>query len=51
MLQWQKRNVTVKFFKHVIHTYHKKPYLNVVKVMLLKGTWNNVVVNQYKEAG
>ena len=27
----------------VILTYHKKFYLNVV--MLLKGTWNNVVAN------
>ena len=29
----------------------QKPYLNIVKVKLLKGTWNNVAVNQHKEAG
>ena len=34
----------------VNQTYHKKPNLNVVKVMLLEETWNNVVVNQYKGA-
>ena len=28
--------------------YHKKPYTNVVKNILLYGTWNNAVVNQYK---
>ena len=49
MLQWRKWNVTAKLLRHVIQMYHKKPYLNVVKVMLLKGI--NVVVNQYKEAG
>ena len=29
---------------------HKKPYPNAVKNILLYGTWNNAVVNQYKEA-
>ena len=43
--------MTVKLFRYVIQTYHKKPYLNVVKVMSLKRSLNNVVVNQYKEAG
>ena len=28
-----------------ILTYHKKFYLNVVTVVLLKGTWNKVVAN------
>ena len=51
MLQWRKWNVTVKMFRHVIQTYHKKPYLNVVKVMLFKGTWNSVVGNHDKDAG
>ena len=35
------RTVTMTKMKcatHVIETYHKKAYLNVVKVMLLKGT-------------
>ena len=40
-----------EMFRHIIQTYHKKPYPNIVKVMILKGTWNNVVVNRYKEAG
>ena len=36
-----KRTVTMTKMKcvtHVIETYHKKAYLTVVKVMLLKGT-------------
>ena len=44
MLQWRKWNVTVKLFMHVIQMYHKRPYPNVVKVMLFEGTWDNVVV-------
>ena len=32
---WKKWNVTVKMFTHVIQTYHKKPYPNVVKNLLL----------------
>ena len=51
MLKWQKWKVTVKLSMHLIQAYHEKPYLNVVKVMLLEGTWSNVVVNKYKEAG
>ena len=51
MLQWRKWNVTIKLFMHIIQTHHKKPYPNVVKFMLLEGTWNNVVLNQCKEAG
>ena len=43
--------MTVNLFRYVIQTYHKKPYLNVVKVMSLKRSLNNVVVNQYEEAG
>ena len=51
VLQWQKWNVIAMLFTHVIQTYHKKPYLNVVKAMVLEGNWNNVVANQYKEPG
>ena len=40
ILQWQKWKVTVKLFTHVIQNYHKKLYMNVVKVILLEGTWN-----------
>ena len=29
---------------------HKRPYTIVVKNTLLHGTWNNALVNQYKEA-
>ena len=46
MTKW---NVTLTMFAHVIQTHHKKPYTNVVKNTLLYGTWNNAVVNQYKE--
>ena len=51
MLHLRKSNVTVKLFTQLIQTYHKKPYLNVGKVMLLDGNWYNVVVHQYKETG
>ena len=51
MLQWRKLNVTAKLSTHAIQTYHKKPCLNVVTFMLLEETLNNVVLNQYKEAG
>ena len=37
-------------FAHVIQTYHKKPYPNVIKNVLLYGNWNNAVVNQNKGA-
>ena len=47
----EKRNVAWTLFTHVIHTYHKKPYRNVVKNILMQETSNNAVVNQYKEAG
>ena len=30
--------------------YCKKPYPNAVKVILIEGTWNSIVVNQYKDA-
>ena len=51
VLQWRKRNVAAMLFTHVIQTYHKKPYLNIVNTMVLESTWNNVVANQYKEPG
>ena len=38
MSQWQRKmkcDCSEKLFTHVIQTYHKKPYPNVVKKMLL----------------
>ena len=32
------------------YTYHRNPYTKVAKNTLLYGTWNNVVVNEYKDA-
>ena len=46
----EKRSKTLKLFTHVIQTYHKKPYPNVVKNILLYGIWINAAANQYKEA-
>ena len=51
MLQWRKLNVTVKLFMHVIQTTTESLAWTLSLLMLLEGTWNNVVVNQYKEAG
>ena len=50
MTKKNETNTTFKLFPHVMQTYHKNPYPNVVKNILLYGTCNNAVANQYNEA-
>ena len=50
--EWQRKTRRDFNIAYARNPYvHKKPYPNVVKNILLQGTSNNAVVNQFKEAG